>query len=150
MAVVVKSESDERETSRGDSELTNYPSIIIESDKINPLTGERELLEVCETSSGGLSNAVKQARASQVFNRREQVHGGISSEELESISSRFVDDEVIGIITMEDVLEELLQVRFLKSAIHLCACVGLAVRVKFGTKGPEFKSSAIFKFPVNA
>lgn len=83
MAVVVNCEREERERSYEDT--NDLESIIVESkNKIPNVVG---------------SNSLDDA-----------IDGSISNEELESFPSRVNDEEVIGIITMEDVLEELLQV----------------------------------------
>lgn len=51
---------------------------------------------------------MKQSQISRRLSRWDNEN--ISGEELENLKSRFADEEVVGIITMEDVLEELLQV----------------------------------------
>ena len=55
----------------------------------------------------------------QESRRWEQEFGYISQEQIESLTA-VVDEEVIGIITMEDVMEELLQV-----IIVLCAIASI-------------------------
>lgn len=55
-----------------------------------------------------MDTAMKQSQISRRLSRWDNEN--ISGEELENLKSRFADEEVVGIITMEDVLEELLQV----------------------------------------
>lgn len=128
MAVVVKYVMGAKESSQKYSDNVNLQSIATHSD-IQPKEtkaegegeGEGELPNNGniyhrnnEILSRSLDNDdMKQGEGSRPFNRWEQVDGNISTEEVESLTSRFVDDEVVGIITMEDVLEELLQVKFL-------------------------------------
>ncbi|KAK6155643.1 hypothetical protein DH2020_009891 [Rehmannia glutinosa] len=98
MAVVVKSETDAKET--------NHNSITIHSDIQPKETNGRENPSVFHRNGEIRSHSLDNARP---LNRWDQVDENISNEELEALRSRFMDEEVVGIITMEDVLEELLQ-----------------------------------------
>lgn len=98
MAVVVTCEREDKERRDEDTYLE---SIIVEPKHATP--------------DGIVSHSLDDAMNAK------RVDGSISNEELESFTSRLNDEEVIiGIITMEDVLEELLQVMItLISGLHL-------------------------------
>lgn len=50
----------------------------------------------------------------------EKGDANISKEDLNSLKTKFLDEEVIGIITMEDVMEELLQVKLYSTHGSYC------------------------------
>ncbi|CAA3010695.1 DUF21 domain-containing At5g52790-like [Olea europaea subsp. europaea] len=182
MAVVVKSETDTKITSKRAEDGADLTSINIIPDSeptetdgigINPPLGEKELLNNSsvydgdgEIQSHSLDDGMKKSHLSLFLNKWEQERGQISNEELESLKGKYIDEEVIGIVTMEDVLEELLQeeildetdqhveihkkirVKFLSSRRSSSASTGLASVSQLYWRTPATSPSSYYHTPV--
>ncbi|CAI9768186.1 unnamed protein product [Fraxinus pennsylvanica] len=112
MAVVVKCKKDPKETSQDTKARPDFTSIRIHSDPeltqtygkgTKPPFVAKELRNDSPTYSG-YGEIRSPARI-----RWEKGEANVSKDEMESLENKLLHEEVIGIITMEDVMEELLQ-----------------------------------------